>query len=230
MNETIIQHLLGEMQALLKKGFEEILIAENYAEFNKQYAKDSIGILLKALGKFYEYLDLYINQSDWRKEKGYKIKSHIKKQIMTSLGNIEYTKTIYEDKKGKHLSLLDEYVGIKPKERMMDDARERIVEEVMDNSYRKTGLSAIILDSIHKQTVKNVIQETIIPEQKYNSLQCKKEVDTLYIEADEDHVPLQDKLKKYKGKSIIMDKLIYCHEGKKLEAPKSQRKVLVKDV
>ena len=38
----------------------------------------------------------------------------------------------------------------------MDDARECIIEEVIDSSYGKAGLRASILDGVHKQTVKNI--------------------------------------------------------------------------
>ena len=237
MNREIIQQLLGEMQEVFAESFEEVIKAKNYAEFNKAYASKAIPILLKALGKFYEHLDDYIRQSDWRIRNGYIVKDNIKKSILTSLGYIEYTKTIYKDRDGYIVCLLDDYVGLKPKERMMDDARERILEDVIDSSYRKAGIVASILDSVHKQTVKNLIMETEVPKLT-NISKDKKVVDVLYIEADEDHVALQDKFKKKeyitdkngkkrKKKNTIIDKLVYCFEGKELEAPISKRKRLI---
>lgn len=79
--------------------------------------------------------------------------------------------------------------------------------------------------------------ETEIPKTKYINAN-KKVVDVLYIEADEDHVALQDKFKKKeyitdingkkrKKSNTIIDKLIYCFEGKELEAPISKRKRLI---
>lgn len=237
MNREIIQQLLGEMQEIFAESFEEVIKAKNYAEFNKSYASKVIPILLKALGKFYEHLDDYLRESEWRTRKGYIVKDRIKKSILTSLGYIEYTKTIYKDKDGYTVCLLDDYVGLKPKERMMDDARERILEDVIDSSYRKAGIVASIIDSVHKQTVKNLIMETEIPKIT-NISKDKKVVDVLYIEADEDHVALQDKFKKKeyitdkngkkrKKKNTIIDKLVYCFEGKELEAPISKRKRLI---
>lgn len=228
MNEEIIQHLAAEMQELFLEGFKEVIEAKDYSEFNKKYAKKGIKVLLEGLGKFYEYLDLYIRASAYRKDEGYIVKDKVNKNILTSLGNISYKKTIYVDKTNKIRCLLDEYVGLKPNERLMDDARESIVEEVIDNSYRKAGLRASILDSVHKQTVKNVVLGIDIPSE-LKEVTKKKEVEVLYIEADEDHVALQDKFKK-KGKgqrNTIIDKLVYCFEGKELEAPKSKRKRLI---
>ena len=238
MNREIIQQLLGEMQEVFVESFEEIIKAKNYAEFNKSYAAKTMPILLKALGKFYEHLDDYIRKSEWRIKNGYIIKDNAKKRILTSLGYIEYTKTIYRDRDGYTVCLLDDYVGLKPKERMMDDARERILEDVIDSSYRKAGIVASILDSVHKQTVKNLIMETEIPKTINIDKDKKKVVDVLYIEADEDHVALQDKFKKKeyitdkngkkrKKKNTIIDKLVYCFEGKELEAPISKRKRLI---
>lgn len=238
MNREIIQQLLEELQEVFVEGFEEIIKAKNYAEFNKTYISKSVPVLLKALGKFYEHLDDYLRESEWRRRNGYTVKDNVNKSILTSLGYIEYNKTIYKDKEGYSACLLDDYVGLKPKERMMDDARERILEDVIDSSYRKSGLVASILDGVNKQTVKNLIMETEIPKTKYINAN-KKVVDVLYIEADEDHVALQDKFKKKeyitdingkrrKKSNTIIDKLVYCFEGKELEAPISKRKRLIK--
>lgn len=237
MNKEIIQQLLVEMQEVFAKSFEEIIKVEDYAEFNKRYIAKALPILQKALGKFYEYLDEYLRQSEYRKKNGYIVKDNIKKTILTSLGFIEYTKTIYKDKDGYTACLLDDYVGLKSKERMMDDARERIICDVIDSSYRKAGLVASIVDNVSKGTVKNLIMETEVPKDIVSKYK-KKNVDVLYIEADEDHVALQDKFKKNrykidskgrrkKEKNTIIDKLIYCFEGKEAEAPKSQRNRLI---
>ena len=228
MNEEIIQQLVVEMQELFTEGFREVIKAKDYAEFNKRYAEKGIKVLLEGLGKFYEYLDKYIKESQYRKEKGYIVKDNIKKNILTCLGNITYKKTVYVDRNNKTRYLLDEYVGIKSNERMMDDARERIIEEVVESSYRKSGLRASILDSVHKQTVKNEVMKIEIPKEVIGKRE-KKEVEVLYIEADEDHVALQDKFKKRKKeqRNTIIDKLVYCFEGKELEAPKSKRKRLI---
>lgn len=237
MNEEIIQQLLGELQEVFIESYNKIIKADNYAEFNKQYIAKALPILQKALGKFYEYLDDYLRQSEYRKDKGYIVKDNVKKTIFTSLGFIEYTKTIYTDREGYTTCLLDDYVGLKTKEQMMDDARERIICDVIDSSYRKAGLVASIIDSVSKGTVKNLIMETEVPKMT-NKNSEKKVVDVLYIEADEDHVSLQDKFKKnkykidcnghrIKGKNTIIDKLVYCFEGKEPEAPKSKRKRLI---
>lgn len=228
MNKEIIQQLVEEMQELFLEGFEEVVKAKDYAEFNKMYADKGIKVLLEGLGKFYEYLDRYLRESNYRKQAGLVIKDSVNKNLLTSLGNITFKKTVYVDRDNKTRYLLDEYVGIKPNERMMDDAREKIIEEVVESSYRKSGLRASILDSVHKQTVKNEVMKLEIPKDIIENSK-KKEVEVLYIEADEDHVALQDKIKRKDigQRNTIIDKLVYCFEGKELEAPRSQRKRLI---
>ena len=74
MNREIIQQLLKELQEVFVEGFEEVIKAKNYAEFNKTYISKSVPVLLKALGKFYEYLYDYLRESEWRIRNGYILK------------------------------------------------------------------------------------------------------------------------------------------------------------
>lgn len=89
---------------------------------------------------------------------------------------------------------------------------------------------ASISDTVSKQTVKNKIHEL-----KFASLQnevvSKKQVDYLYIDADEDHVSLQYLEQKgdivKPGSNTSMPKLAYVYEGIEPDAPNSQRMKLV---
>ena len=51
------------------------------------------------------------------------------------------------------------------------------------------------MSGVSKQTVKNKIHSLIIPRTEEKT-ECKKVVDYLYIDADEDHVSLQFREKK----------------------------------
>ena len=52
------------------------------------------------------------------------------------------------------------------------------------------------MEEVSKQTVKNKLHNLKFPKEKERSVKEKKVVDYLYIDADEDHVPLQFKEKK----------------------------------
>ena len=127
--------------------------------------------------------------------------------ITTIFGKIEYDRTYYKSKEnGKHRHLVDEFVGIGQHERLSEDVIIRSLEEVTDSSYKKTGKSVILTEELSKQTIMNMVKDVEKIKYKSNPLAEKKQVNKLYIEADEDHVPLQ-------SGGIAMPRLVYVHEG-----------------
>ena len=127
--------------------------------------------------------------------------------ITTIFGKIEYDRTYYKSKEnGKHRHLVDEFVGIGQHERLSEDVIIRSLEEVTDSSYKKTGKSVILTEELSKQTIMNMVKDVEEIKYKSNPLAEKKQVNKLYIEADEDHVPLQ-------SGGIAMPRLVYVHEG-----------------
>ena len=66
------------------------------------------------------------------------------------------------------------------------------IDEAADSSYRKAGEKATYIDEISKQAVMNKVHniEIVEPEIKVDK---KRELKILYVEADEDHVALQEK-------------------------------------
>lgn len=162
------------------------------------------------------------------------VEKDVEKQLLTSLGTVRYKKTLFTNKEtGEMEFLLDRIMGLEKHARMTEDAEARLLEEAVQTSYRRGGESASILDKVSKQTVKNKIHQlefpkAVIPKQK-------KTVEYLYIDADEDHVPLQFREKKgdlavtedgYKNNCQI-SKLVYVYEGVEPESPKSKRNKLI---
>ena len=95
-------------------------------------------------------------------------------------------------------------------------------------------LWVILFYNKQKQTVKNKIHELEFPRNEEKP-EKKKEVDYLYIEADEDHSSLQFREKRgdlkenenHQKNNCLITKLVYVHEGIEKEAPKSKRHKLV---
>ena len=89
------------------------------------------------------------------------------------------------------------------------------------------------MSGVSKQTVKNKIHGLTIPKNEEKA-ECKKVVDYLYIDADEDHVSLQfherkGDLKKsdnHQKNNCLITKLVYVYEGIENESPKSKRHCL----
>ncbi len=125
-------------------------------------------------------------------------------------GEIVYERTYYKHKKEKEYRYLsDEILGIEKYDRMDISLMSEIIENSLDLSYEKSKEKALKTEKLSRQSVLNSIRK--IGEVESDFLikpKEQKEVDVLYIEADEDHVAMQDGSNK-------QVKLIYVHEGKK---------------
>lgn len=136
---------------------------------------------------------------------------------LTSLGEVTYKKTYFHNQEtGERCYLLDRLMGFERGERLTEDAVARIYEEAAESSYRKGGMNASISGvEVSKETVMDKLHTLRFP--PVETPEEKRQVKTLYIDADEDHVALQylDKkgdAKAY-GRNIYMPKLVYVYEG-----------------
>lgn len=148
--------------------------------------------------------------------------------LLTSFGEIRYSRTYYKPKSGgKRQYLVDSIVGINPHERVSSDVVINAVEEAIDSSYRKAGEVASYVDGISKQAVMNKVHQIQILEPELE-VKEKRKISTLYIEADEDHVALQQSAGKNEKRkyNTVMPKLVYVHEGIDPEKSSAKRKVL----
>jgi len=163
------------------------------------------------------------------------VESHETKQLITSLGTVTFKKTLFCNKEtGESEYLLDRILGLERNERITEDAEARMLKEAVQTSYRRGGEEISLTADVKKQTVKNKIHALQFPKNE-EVLEKKKEVDYLYIEADEDHASLQFREKKgdliendnHQKNNCLITKLVYVHEGIEKEAPKSKRHKLV---
>lgn len=148
------------------------------------------------------------------------------KELITSLGTVTFSKTLFKNKETKETTyLLDRLMGLEEKERITEDAEAKMLEEAVETSYRRGGENASQGDNVTKQTVMNKIHALNFPVNTEKPVK-KKVVDYLYIEADEDHIALQFHDKKgdlkvnEKGRKDngLISKLVYVHEGLRPES------------
>lgn len=179
-----------------------------------------------------EDMDEYLRNDEVRK-KSWDIVRKDETSILTSFGTIKYDRTYFKSKKdGKRHYLVDDIVGIKPHERMSADVVINAIDEAAESSYRKAGEKAAYMDEISKQAVMDKIHNLDFVESKAESKTNeyeRKNVKILYIEADEDHVHLQQKGSNKKDKdihSIAMPRIVYVHEGIDYNKSSKNRKVL----
>lgn len=163
------------------------------------------------------------------------VESHETKQLITSLGTVTFEKTLFKNKEtGECEYLLDRILGLEKHEHISEDALARMLKEAVQSSYRRGGEETSLTTDVNKQTVKNKIHALEFPRNEEKP-EKKKEVEYLYIEADEDHVSLQFREKKgdlvenenHQKNNCLITKLVYVHEGIEKEAPKSNRHKLV---
>ncbi len=108
----------------------------------------------------------------------------------TVLGTLNYTRRYYVNRKnGKRAFLLDVLVGIEKHERINQGLKAALCNEAVLHSYRMS--SAIACENrVSKQSVKRVLQEVAVPDVE---LKARKEaVPIIHVQADEDHVSVQD--------------------------------------
>lgn len=163
------------------------------------------------------------------------------RQLLTTLGRISFSRVLYKSKTevdddGKPLCsyLLDNLMELSPNQEMTEDVMANIYKEAVQTSYRKAGEEATGIEGVSKQTVKNQLHKLKFPK-NFQIPEVKKEVEYLYIDADEDHYHLQFKEKRGDlernefGRKLNggITKLAYVFEGIEPEAPKSKRNRLI---
>lgn len=205
-------------------------IASYIMNLTDELHKAGIRMIEETLG----YLDQMITESEMRKL-SWVVDRHETKQLITSLGSVNFSKTLFKSKdEGRRSYIIDLLMGMDPHERMTEDAEARLLEETVRTSYQRGGEKTSVLDKVSKQTVMKKIHALQFPSED-EALVEKKYVKVLYIDADEDHVSLQYRDKKgdltkgengYKYNTMI-EKLVYVYEGIETESPESKRHRLI---
>ena len=205
---------------------EPTRIAEYVLGLTEELHKFGLEMIKESL----ESMNQMLRDSPIRKKK-WVVEAHDTKQLTTSLGDVQFQKTLFTNKEtGKSEYLLDRILELSPNERLTEDAEARLLEEAVQTSYRRGGEEVSLGTEVSKQTVKNKLHQLEFPKTTETPKE-KKVVENLYIDADEDHVSLQYKERKGDLKSqknnCLITKLIYVYEGTEREAPQSKRHRLI---
>jgi len=231
--EFFIKNLLKLQEDLFKE-------PDRLAYFINDLSGELNKLGLQIIRETLEEMDTMIQNSRKRKM-FWNIERHDTKQLITSLGTVTFSKTLFvkkdeKDENGKEIMkyLLDGALGLTENQRLSEDAVAKVYEEAVQTSYRRGGEAVNQTDHVSKAAVKDLLHSTVFPP-NFTSPGKKKEVKYLYIDADEDHYSLQ--FQKEKGdievneygrkKNNAMNKIIYVYEGIEADAPKSKRHHLV---
>lgn len=207
------------------KNFAEYVygIVDELYKLGKEMLKESIETMNQMLR------DSLVRRKKWT------VESHTTKTLTTLLGDITFQKTLFQNKETKEYAyLLDHILGLEPNQRLSEDAAAQMLKEAVQTSYQRGAKKTSLTSEVSRQTVKNKIHSLQFPPERPSG-GCKKIVDYLYIDADEDHVALQfcekkgDIVKAENGvkNNGLLAKLVYIYEGKENEAFQSRRRVLI---
>lgn len=233
MKNSILHFSENRIKNLEKAEESLAMNPEDLASYVQTVKDEVINLGLEIIQETLETFDEIIRNNPARKEK-WGIVRRDNKQLITSLGTVYFNKTLFREKEsGKSMYLLDDFLKLDKHQRMTEDAVAEVLKETVETSYRKGGAAVSINDTVSKETVKDIIHDLKFP--CMEKPKQKKQVDYLYIDADEDHVSLQ--FRKEKGdlekdargykKNCAIAKLIYVYEGIEKDAPESSRHHLV---
>lgn len=176
---------VGDLTISLKKDFDELGVKL------VQYALESVDNELC---------------NDSMRKKSWSIDKKLQEKTLTTIfGDVHYQRTYFVSKFGKGYShLCDRIFGIEPHERCDMNVKAKMIENAIDMSYEKS--SRVFESKMSKQTVLNSIREIENDRLSLKAPIEKQRAEVLYVDADEDHVALQDG-------SSVMPYLAYVHEG-----------------
>jgi len=179
--------------------------AKKLASIETELLEKSHQFLLKMTKAYFESLDRAIAQDRGRLKRGLVIeRKDDERTIYTQLGTLRFKRTYYRDRKNKgYLYLLDQAVGLEAYSRVSSAMAVELVNHASQSSYGESA-QHISNGEISRQTVMEHVRRTKRLETE--PVKEKRKVKILHVEADEDHVPMQD------GTNTIVP-LISIHEG-----------------
>lgn len=195
--KDIIQQFIENVISLKERSFKDL----NNVNFLSDFT-DNLNVNLMELGRnlvleYINELETLIYNSKERKENfiSYQKDSLAnQRKVITIFGEIEYSRRYYQDKNdnANKVYLLDKAIGLSDNERMLVNVEENMLELATIKSYEFAGKRAAYDTVISKETVKNKIANLDFSNVLNDENKNKKKISELYIQADEDHVSLQD--------------------------------------
>ena len=200
-----VERIINEVAEKLKREFNIFFLGEqtNIAVAESYFGKCIAEATLELLQAYYEKQDQQLREDKAsRKQAGLSVERHgDKREVLTMLGPLEYRRTYYKKASGGYEYPVDQIAGIDAYERVSSGVGLSLVEAGCKMSYAKASEYVTGLQ-VSRQTVMNKIR---------SARPCREELEQrtvpeLHIDADEDHVHLQE------GKSTIVP-LISVYEG-----------------
>lgn len=203
---------------------------EKQAEFEDRLGDIAINFILSVMSEAYTNVNSTIKDSNERKSQWNVVKTE-DKTLLSKFGEFSYKVTTFVNKETcENVKIANQYLGVRPHERLTEGAKVNLLKEAVQTSYRRAGDECSFLNVLSKEAVMNYLHALEFPERTDWPAE-KKVVKTLFIEADEDHCRLQYQTQKgdlkvnennYKN-NCVLTKIIYVHEGLEIEESKREK-------
>lgn len=197
---------INEIVEKLKTEIEGFFVGSKCSveEVENYFTEKVRSCVLNCVSLYYKQVDdEIVEDKKGRKEKGLTVeRRREKRQILTQLGLLEYERTYFRQKDGSYIHPVDQIAGVENYERVSNSVSLALVGAAREMSYWKSSKS-VTGGCVSRQTVMNKIRES---EAEVLPLVEQKKVPVLHIDADEDHITLQN------GKKKIVP-LVSVYEG-----------------
>lgn len=189
--ENILYDFNEKVISLVTNCLKNSITERGIADFTNDLESEMIKFGSEVTQFLVEYAENIIFKLKDRKEK-FECLEKDERTMISIFGEVNFKRRYYQDKETKErIYLLDQFLKLEKRERMLPNVKERLIEEARDTSYKRAGEKASYGTEISKQTVKNEINKLEFKPEKIEEKENKKKVKKLYIIADEDHVHLQ---------------------------------------
>lgn len=126
------------------------------------------------------------------------------RELLTKHGQLQFSRRYYLNQKtGEHKYLVDDLVGIERGERVEAGLVAELCETAVDNSYAKSS-RICCQGEVTRQTVMRKTRQ--VKKCQPKEIKPRENVRVIHIQADEDHVAMQD------GRRDTIVKLVAIHE------------------
>ena len=207
---SILSEITKKIEGL-QENIEKMLVSKT-ADFSSiveltQNVMNQVG--LNIITEALENEDERIRKSAFRLKSWNVQRRNENRTICTEMGPLVFSRTYYVNKRtGKYTYLLDEKIHLKKHQRIENNLIASLLSDASDMSYKKAVDHHSHSGITSKMTVHNLVVKYGDISNTDLEVKEKKEIDRIYVEADEDHVNYTD------GKNHI-EKVIYVHEGRK---------------
>jgi len=207
--QNIIQQTIEIISIGFQKNIKNLLeTGQDISQFILETQKDLNSVGLALIKEALERADESVKSGKERKKNWYVKEKAAPNTLATIFGEVHYNRTYYVHKKTvEYKYISDEMLGISAHDKMDLSLKAKLLEEAVETPYRRSGKKATEALEISGQTVMNTIRELgALANSDTEYRPVNKEARILYVEADEDHVSLQDG-------GCAEPKLVYVHEG-----------------